>query len=205
VIARIAEPTSKADSMRVLTDLGANVLSYRTIQRHLAQIGPGGYRDLIATQCFAHAADTGGLGLILYDVTTLYFEAEKETNCVRSATRRNAGVPTRSVAFSGASALSRLRFPRLQSIEPFAPLRRQRPKSGHLPVDRSQFGRLSRSHRYGDGVGADGWRLRLLLTVTGEECLHAWRWSPPRPAELEGLLHRQAHHRVDRLGHVAIG
>jgi Transposase DDE domain len=78
VIARIVEPTSKADSMRVLTDLGADVVSYRTIQRHLAQIGPGGYRDLIATRCFAHASDTGGLSLILYDVTTLYFEAEKE-------------------------------------------------------------------------------------------------------------------------------
>jgi hypothetical protein len=78
VIARIVEPTSKADSMRVLTDLGADVVSYRTIQRHLAQIGPGGYRDLIATRCFAHANDTGGLSLILYDVTTLYFEAEKE-------------------------------------------------------------------------------------------------------------------------------
>jgi len=78
VIARIVEPTSKADSMRVLTDLGADVVSYRTIQRHLAQIGPGGYRDLIATRCFAHASDTGGLSLVLYDVTTLYFEAEKE-------------------------------------------------------------------------------------------------------------------------------
>ncbi len=78
VIARIVEPTSKADSMRVLTDLGADVVSYRTIQRHLAQVGRGGYRDLIATRCFAHAGDTGGLSLILYDVTTLYFEAEKE-------------------------------------------------------------------------------------------------------------------------------
>jgi Transposase DDE domain len=78
VIARIVEPTSKADSMRVLTELGADVVSYRTIQRHLAQMGPGGYRDLIATRCFAHAGDTGGLSLILYDVTTLYFEAEKE-------------------------------------------------------------------------------------------------------------------------------
>ena len=78
VIARIVEPTSKADSMRVLSDLGANVVSYRTIQRHLAKIGPDGYRDLIAARCFAHAADTGGLSLILYDVTTLYFEAEKE-------------------------------------------------------------------------------------------------------------------------------
>jgi hypothetical protein len=78
VIARIVEPTSKADSLRVLADLGAKVLSYRTVQRHLARIGPDGYRDLIATRCFAHAGDTGGLSLILYDVTTLYFEAEKE-------------------------------------------------------------------------------------------------------------------------------
>jgi hypothetical protein len=78
VIARIVEPTSKADSIRVLTDLGANTVSYRTIQRHLAKVGPSRYRDLIAARCFAHAADTGGLSLILYDVTTLWFEAEKE-------------------------------------------------------------------------------------------------------------------------------
>jgi len=33
---------------------------------------------VIAGQCFAHAADRGGLNLLLYDVTTLYFEAENE-------------------------------------------------------------------------------------------------------------------------------
>jgi len=78
VIARIVEPTSKLDSLRVLADLGAETMSYRTIQRHLARINTGGYRDAIATRCFAHAADRGGLSLLLYDVTTLYFEAENE-------------------------------------------------------------------------------------------------------------------------------
>jgi hypothetical protein len=78
VIARIVEPTSKADSRRVFGDLGATVVSYRTIQRHLQMIGPGGYRDLIAGKCFEHAAARGGLSLLLYDVTTLYFEAEDE-------------------------------------------------------------------------------------------------------------------------------
>lgn len=77
-IARIIEPTSKADTQRVLDDLGAEPPSYKAIQRHLAMITPGGYRDIIADHCFDHAADTGGLSLILYDVTTLYFEAEKE-------------------------------------------------------------------------------------------------------------------------------
>jgi hypothetical protein len=78
VIARIVEPTSKADSLRVLADLGAEARSYKTIQRHLAKIGPGKYRDVIAGKCFAHATDRGGLSLLLYDVTTLYFEAESE-------------------------------------------------------------------------------------------------------------------------------
>jgi hypothetical protein len=78
VIARIVEPTSKLDASRVLDDLGANTVSYRTIQRHLDQMGPGKYRDQIAEKCFSHASDCGGLSLLLYDVTTLYFEAESE-------------------------------------------------------------------------------------------------------------------------------
>jgi hypothetical protein len=78
VIARIVEPTSKVDSLRVLADLGADALSYRTIQRHLAKVNTANYRELVATQCFTHAADRGGLSLLLYDVTTLYFEAENE-------------------------------------------------------------------------------------------------------------------------------
>ena len=78
VIARIVEPTSKADAPRLLADLGAKTLSYRTIQRHVAKIGTGKYRDVIAGRCFTHAADRGGLSLLLYDVTTLYFEAENE-------------------------------------------------------------------------------------------------------------------------------
>jgi hypothetical protein len=78
VIARIVEPTSKLDSARVLTDLGAKTVSYRTIQRHLDHVGPGKYRDAVAAKCFTYASDCGGLSLLLYDVTTLYFEAESE-------------------------------------------------------------------------------------------------------------------------------
>jgi hypothetical protein len=70
VIARLVEPTSKADAARVLTDLGADTVSYKTIQRHLAKINTHNYRDAIAAQCFSHASDRGGLSLLLYDVTT---------------------------------------------------------------------------------------------------------------------------------------
>jgi hypothetical protein len=78
VIARLVEPTSKLDAARVLADLGVDTLSYRTIQRRLAKVNTGNYRDAIAATCFTHAADRGGLSLLLYDVTTLYFEAENE-------------------------------------------------------------------------------------------------------------------------------
>lgn len=78
VIARIAEPTSKVDAQRVLTDLGATTVSYRTVARHLDQVGPSKYRDTIAAKCFDYSSDCGGLSLLLYDVTTLYFEAESE-------------------------------------------------------------------------------------------------------------------------------
>jgi hypothetical protein len=58
--------------------LSVEPVSYKTIQRHLAAIGPGKYRDAIAQRCLAHATNRGGLSLLLYDVTTLYFEAESE-------------------------------------------------------------------------------------------------------------------------------
>jgi hypothetical protein len=52
--------------------------SYKTIQLHLAKINAGKYRDVIVGRFFTHTADRGGLSLLLYDGTTLYFEAENE-------------------------------------------------------------------------------------------------------------------------------
>ena len=69
---------ARPDSRPVLADRGATVVSYRAFQRHLAMIGGGGYRDRIAGSYLTHAADRGGLSLVLYDVTTLYCEAESE-------------------------------------------------------------------------------------------------------------------------------
>ena len=78
VIARIVEPTSILDVGRVLTDLGESPASEKTMRRTLARCAEREYRDKIATACFAHALSAGDLSLVLYDVTTLYFEAEKE-------------------------------------------------------------------------------------------------------------------------------
>jgi hypothetical protein len=78
VIARIVEPTSILDTGRVLTDLGKQPASERTMRRTLGRAQARGFRDVVAAACFDHALSSGDVSLCLYDVTTLYFEAEKE-------------------------------------------------------------------------------------------------------------------------------
>ncbi|WP_460624476.1 IS1634 family transposase [Kineosporia babensis] len=78
VIARIVEPTSILDVPRVLTDLGQDPASVKTLRRTLQRCHSGGWREKIAAVCFSHAQRAGDVSLCLYDVTTLYFEAEKE-------------------------------------------------------------------------------------------------------------------------------
>ncbi len=78
VLARVVEPTSLLDAARVLADLGQEAASYKTMGRVLARAKERGYRDQIATACFEHAVASGDVSLVMYDVTTLYFEAEKE-------------------------------------------------------------------------------------------------------------------------------
>lgn len=76
-IARIVEPTSKLDSLRVLADLGITSVSKDRLYRCLARTITKKYRSTIADLCFAHAT-TQGMSLVLYDVTTLYFEVQQE-------------------------------------------------------------------------------------------------------------------------------
>ncbi|MCV2490992.1 hypothetical protein OF117_16685 [Geodermatophilus sp. YIM 151500] len=77
-IARVAEPTSLLDVDRVLAELGRVSVSLSTRKRTLRRCHAGDYRTQIAAACFAHAAASGDVSLCLYDVTTLYFEAEHE-------------------------------------------------------------------------------------------------------------------------------
>jgi hypothetical protein len=78
VIARVVEPTSLLDVDRVLAEMGRVSASLSTRKRTLRRAQTGTYRDQIATACFHHALTSGDVSLVLYDVTTLYFEAEKE-------------------------------------------------------------------------------------------------------------------------------
>lgn len=76
-IARIVEPTSKLDSLRVLADMGITSLSKSRLHRSLEQVVRDNYRQTISKLCFNHVSGEN-LNLVLYDVTTLYFEVQEE-------------------------------------------------------------------------------------------------------------------------------
>jgi hypothetical protein len=98
VLARIIEPTSKLDSLRVLTEAGVGPPSYRTVKRRLrvyagagesrdgadadrseqaAPADPAGgpWRARLARACADHVR-LGPTTLLLYDVTTLFFQTD---------------------------------------------------------------------------------------------------------------------------------
>ena len=75
-LARVIGPTSKLDPIRVLTEVGIGAPSYPTIKRRLPVYATPQWRDGLAAACAAHVV-LGPATLVLYDVTTLYFETDE--------------------------------------------------------------------------------------------------------------------------------
>jgi len=75
VLARVIEPTSKLDCLRVLAEVGIDPVSYRTITRRLPAYAKESWRRRLAATFAQHAA-LGPASLVLYDVSTLYFETD---------------------------------------------------------------------------------------------------------------------------------
>lgn len=79
VLARLIEPTSKAQAIRVLKQIDAPHPSLRTLFRSLGTCIEKDYRDQLAKAMVAYRSATTGLAsLVMYDVTTLHFEAKDE-------------------------------------------------------------------------------------------------------------------------------
>jgi hypothetical protein len=76
VLARVIEATSKLDSLRVLEEAGVTAASYRTLKRRLPAYAEEGWRQRLSAACAAHAG-LGPASLVLYDVSTLYFETDR--------------------------------------------------------------------------------------------------------------------------------
>ncbi|WP_419197579.1 IS1634 family transposase [Microbispora hainanensis] len=75
VLARVIEPTSKHDSLRVLAEAGIAPVSYATVKRRLPDYATPQWRQALAGACAAHTR-LGPASLVLYDVSTLYFETD---------------------------------------------------------------------------------------------------------------------------------
>lgn len=79
VLARIIEPTSKDDSLRVLAEIGVRCPSVRTLYRSLKRCQDNDYRGALARACAAWSSAAGGLSaMVMYDCTTLHFEIPDE-------------------------------------------------------------------------------------------------------------------------------
>ena len=76
VLARIVEPVSKLDSLRVLEEAGVAAASYATLKRRLPAYTREEWRQRLSAACAAHAG-LGPASLVLYDVSTLYFETDQ--------------------------------------------------------------------------------------------------------------------------------
>ena len=75
VLARIIEPTSKVDAERVLTEAGVEPASYATLKRRLPIYAQPRWRQSLSAAS-ARRAGLGPASLVLFDVSTLYFETD---------------------------------------------------------------------------------------------------------------------------------
>ena len=116
VFARIVEPTSKFDSIRVLTELGFDAPSYSTIQRRLVDCVAQDWRTGVQQACLTHALKGSDLRFCLYDVTTLHWETHQgdgfrepgfskqrrlEPQCVVGLLTTRDGFPLQVASFEG--------------------------------------------------------------------------------------------------------
>jgi hypothetical protein len=76
MLARVIEATSKLDSLRVLGEVGLVPASYATLKRRLPVYAESAWRQGLAAACAKHA-QLRSASLVMFDVTTLYFETDQ--------------------------------------------------------------------------------------------------------------------------------
>jgi hypothetical protein len=95
VLARIIEPASKLDSLRVFEEARVGSVSNGTLTRRLSRYGNPLWRKDISAACAADMA-LGPASLVFYDVSTLYFETDQGDGSASRGFPRNAAWSRRS-------------------------------------------------------------------------------------------------------------
>ena len=96
VLARLIEPTSKAQVPRVLGDLGLEPASVRTLFRSLGRCIERDYRQAISAAALKHAMAAGDVSLCLRASPRSTSRPRRRTTCARSATPKSVGSTPRS-------------------------------------------------------------------------------------------------------------
>lgn len=133
VLARLVEPTSKADTVRVLNEIGAPAPHVNTLHTALRRASERDYRDRIARACLAYSLKaTGPATFVMYDVTTLHFENDDEDTLRRVGMSKEhrvdpqvqvgllvdlAGVPLEMHLFEGNKAETTTLIPVLHAFQ----------------------------------------------------------------------------------------
>lgn len=137
VLARIVEPASKADTLRVLEEVGVACPAVRTLFRALTRCQDRDYRGRLSTACVGFSSARGGLAsLIMYDCTTLHFEVGDEDTGPKALRKVGmskehrvdpqvqvgllvdpSGFPLEVHLFDGASAETKTLLPVLQAFQ----------------------------------------------------------------------------------------
>ena len=131
VFARIVEPTTKADTPRVIQQLGVKPFSVSTFHRCLKRIVARDYQDQVCKVAFNFATRDRRLTLALFDTTTLHFQTDKTDN-LRAPGRSKegrfgpqvqfglltdtAGFPLEFVLFPGNKGETRYLIPTLEAL-----------------------------------------------------------------------------------------
>jgi hypothetical protein len=193
VLARIIEPTSKADSLRVIDETGVAPVTYPTLNRRLPVFAKPEFRQSLSAACAAHA-QLGPASLVLYDVSTLHFETDagdgfrepgfsKERRLDPQITlgllTDAAGMPLSVAAFEGNRAETATMLPVINSF-----------KAAHQLTDVTvvaDAGMISEANQVAlQAAGLNfilGARIPFLPDVVGE-----WRHKHPDEAIPEGLV-----------------
>ncbi|WP_062465435.1 IS1634 family transposase, partial [Demequina soli] len=133
VLARLVEPTSKADTVRVLNEIGAPAPHVNTLHTALRRASERDYRDRIARACLSYSLKTTGPAtFVMYDVTTLHFENDDEDTLRRVGMSKEhrvdpqvqvgllvdqAGVPLEMHLFEGNKAETTTLIPVLHAFQ----------------------------------------------------------------------------------------
>lgn len=130
VIARLVEPTSKQDSLRVIEEIGLDPVSYTTVKRRLPKYASKEFQATLS-KAMAARADLGPHALVLFDVSTLFFQTDKadgfrepgfskerrlEPQITLGLLTDAHGAPLMATAFEGNTAETKTMIPMLEEF-----------------------------------------------------------------------------------------